>query len=117
MPNNHISEQTFSILSPRLMFKTAWVTHERITLGYSRYFYDQRVCEPRVWDTIEQRRHRRRHQRRPARRVPLRSGAAVAGSRTTASARAPAKQDATTRATGVQRPDENVFKIEATMWW
>jgi hypothetical protein len=27
------------------------------------------------------------------------------------------KQDSQTRATGVQRPDENVFKIEATMWW
>jgi hypothetical protein len=27
------------------------------------------------------------------------------------------KQDAGTRQTGVTRPDENVFKIEATMWW
>jgi hypothetical protein len=27
------------------------------------------------------------------------------------------KQEQATRGTGVQRPDENVFKIEATMWW
>jgi hypothetical protein len=28
-----------------------------------------------------------------------------------------AKQDPPTRASGVARPDENVFKVEATMWW
>jgi hypothetical protein len=116
MPNNHISEQSFAILSPRLQFKTAWVTHERITLGYSRYIYDQRICEPRIWD------------------ISNNSGTIVDVSQDPLAAhrcvQAPpsavpydgfgtstAKQEDKTRATGVQRPDENVFKIEATMWW
>jgi hypothetical protein len=109
-----IDEQGFAVLSPRLMFKTAWVTHERITLGYSRYFYDRRVCEPRVLEpntgsTV------------PDPDDPLGQFHCVQpppsavpydgfGSSTSS-------QNLGTRATGVHRPDENVFKIEATMWW
>jgi hypothetical protein len=113
-PSNLMKNQGFAILSPRLMFKTAWVTHERITLGYSRYFYDRRVCEPRVlepntgttipdpddplgqFDCVQP----------PPSPVPYDGFGTSTGS-----------QNQSTRATGVQRPDENVFKIEATMWW
>ncbi len=38
-PNLDISAESFSVLSPRLIFKTAFVTHEQIILQYSRYFY------------------------------------------------------------------------------
>jgi hypothetical protein len=116
MPNNHIKEQGFSILSPRLIFKSAWVTHEKLTLGYSHYFYDQRVCEPRVPDSTTGTGTR-----------PDTSDDALAGYRCV---QAPpsavpydgygttfGKQRTGTRQTGVTRPDENVFKIEATMWW
>jgi hypothetical protein len=116
MPNNHIPEQTFSILSPRLQFKSAWVTHERITLGYSRYFYAQRVCEPRVPAPPN-----------PGGTLPDTSQDALAGYRCTQPPPSPvpydgfgsttAKQDTATRASGVVRPDENVFKVEATMGW
>ena len=117
MPNSHISEQNFAILSPRLMFKTAWVTHERITIGYSRYLYDQRVCEPRVWDAMNN----------SGTIIPPTADDPLAAYKCVQAPPSPvpydgygtstAKQRDKTRATGVQRPDENVFKIEATMWW
>jgi len=43
-PNNHIPEQSFTILSPRLEFRSRWVTREKITVQYSRYMYAQRQC-------------------------------------------------------------------------
>ncbi len=102
------------VLSPRLSFKSQWVTHERITLGYSRYMYDQRTCEPLNVpsptgmgtvgnpDPLSQWRCAR----------PAPSPVPYDGFGTTTG-----KQLPNTRATGVTRPDENVFKIEATMWW
>jgi hypothetical protein len=107
-PNNHIPEQSFAVLSPRLQFKSAWVTHERITLGYSRYFYDQRTCEPATVNGVvnPDPLYLHRCTQPPPSAVPYEGFGS-----------APDKQDAGNRATGVKRPDENVFKIEATMWW
>jgi hypothetical protein len=107
-PNNHIPEQSFAVLSPRLQFKSAWVTHERITLGYSRYFYDQRTCEPGTVNGIVNPDilYASRCTQPPPSAVPYDGF----GSKFD-------KQDAGNRATGVRRPDENVFKVEATMWW
>jgi hypothetical protein len=114
MPNDHLPEESFSVLSPRLSFKSEWVSHERITLGYSHYFYDQRTCEPTTIavagsstpvtnpDPLSQ----WRCTRPPPDAVPY------DGFGTT-----PGKQRVLTRGTGVTRPDENVFKIEATRWW
>lgn len=113
MPNSRIPEQSFAILSPRIAFQSEWLTRERITLGYSRYFYDQRVCEPgRVPngsggtmpnpDPL----YAHRCAQPPPSPVPYDGF----GSNTD-------KQDDATRASGVTRPDENVFKLEATMWW
>ena len=108
-PNHLVPEQSFAILSPRLQFKTQWLTRERITLGYSRYFYDQRLCDPKTMlfktgsslvapnpNCVQP----------PPSPVPYEGFGS-----------SPSKQDAGTRATGVTRPDENVFKVEATMWW
>jgi len=44
-PNNKLPKQGFTIISPRLEFRSTWVTREKITLGYSRYIYDQRDCD------------------------------------------------------------------------
>jgi len=38
-PNTSDSGESFSVFSPRLIFKTAFVTHEQIMIQYSRYFY------------------------------------------------------------------------------
>ena len=43
-PNNHMPEQSFTILSPRLEFRSRWVTREKIIVQYSRYMYAQRQC-------------------------------------------------------------------------
>jgi hypothetical protein len=38
-PDLDDSTQSFSVFSPRLIFRTAFVTHEQVMLQYSRYFY------------------------------------------------------------------------------
>lgn len=38
-PNLKISGESFSVLSPRVIFRTAFVTHEQVIIQYSRYFY------------------------------------------------------------------------------
>jgi len=38
-PNLSISGESFSVISPRIIFRTAFVTHEQVMLQYSRYFY------------------------------------------------------------------------------
>jgi hypothetical protein len=38
-PTSKDSEETFYVLSPRLVFKTNWVTHEEIRLIYGKWFY------------------------------------------------------------------------------
>jgi hypothetical protein len=43
-PNSKIPEQSFGIISPRLVFRTAFLTHEEIALQYSYYMYNQRSC-------------------------------------------------------------------------
>ena len=113
-PEKNIPEQNFMVLSPRLSFKTQWVTHERITLGYSRYMYERRVCDPTTlpgpggMGTIEN--PDPLSQWRCTRPAPSPVPYDGFGSDT-------GKQPHDTRASGVTRPDQNVFKIEATMWW
>lgn len=43
-PHNALPEQSFAILSPRLVFRSSWLTREQIFIQYSRYFYAQREC-------------------------------------------------------------------------
>lgn len=43
-PNSTIEEQNFSIVSPRLVFRTDFATHEELSIIYSRYIYAQREC-------------------------------------------------------------------------
>ena len=38
-PNLDQSGESFSVISPRIIFRTAFVTHEQIMIQYSRYFY------------------------------------------------------------------------------
>ena len=38
-PNLDVSGQSFSVISPRIIFRTAFVTHEQVMIQYSRYFY------------------------------------------------------------------------------
>ncbi|MFV8752906.1 hypothetical protein ACNOYE_20360 [Nannocystaceae bacterium ST9] len=45
-PHNELPEQSFAILSPRIVFRSSWLTREQIFIQYSRYFYAQRGCDP-----------------------------------------------------------------------
>lgn len=97
-PNSKIPEQSFGILSPRLFFRTAWFTHEEIILQYSRYMYNQRTCAAGADPTLCV-------QPPPSPVLPAGFGATSAN------------QDANTRGAPTTRPDLNVFKIQASMWW
>lgn len=118
-PNSNIPEQSFMILSPRLVFKSNWVTREQISFQYSRYIYNQRECMEGA---------------SPALGVANPTGG-IPGGHTYQEAQlfctqppaAPSSsegfgsnwenQSAGFRGATATRPDVNVFKIEASMWW
>jgi len=84
-PNTNDSSQTFSILSPKILFRSQFLTHELITLQYSKYFYGSAYFL----------------ETRPPTAVP--SAPVTPGGFGAPGITGP--------------PDENVFKIQATMWW
>jgi hypothetical protein len=38
-PSSKDSQETFYVLSPRVVFKTSWISHETIQLIYGKWFY------------------------------------------------------------------------------
>jgi hypothetical protein len=42
-PNTKDSEETFDVISPKLIFKSNWNSHEQVTLSYTRWFYGDRT--------------------------------------------------------------------------
>jgi hypothetical protein len=105
-PNSRIAEQSFAILSPRLVFKSKFVTREAITLQYSRYFYNQRTCDKTSPADNTYTAGQEYCVQPPSSPVPPDGFGA-----TWEAFASPQRAAATTR------PDVNVFKIEATMWW
>jgi hypothetical protein len=118
-PNSRIPEQSFGILSPRLVFKSKWNTHEAITVQYSHYFYNQRTCTAIATpatgttaavnatpaDGIVYTKGEEYCVQPPSSPVPPDGFGANYGAQ------------AGQRGAPSTRPDENVFKVEATMWW
>ena len=96
-PNSDIPEQSFAILSPRLTFRSQLVTREQISLQYSRYFYNQRECGDDPLACVR----------------PAPSGATPEGFGSIGGLTQPELQ----RGAPTTRPDVNVVKIEASMWW
>ena len=43
-PDMADAARSFSVVSPRLIFRTSFVSHEQVVLGYSRYFYGADVA-------------------------------------------------------------------------
>lgn len=97
-PNSKVPEQSFGVLSPRIVFRSQWVTHEEIMLQYSRYFYNQRECADVTQPALCT---------QPPSAPVLPDGF---GALTT-------NQDPNTRGSGVTRPDINVVKLQANIWW
>jgi hypothetical protein len=109
-PNSEIPEQSFSILSPRVVLTSNWVTREQLTFQYSRYLYNQRECAANVGS--------------PAGPARLRGTGSALCVQPPAAATPPdgfgihnEVQDGDLRDAPTTRPDVNVFKIEATFWW
>ena len=38
-PNSKDNEETFDVISPKIIFKSDWLSHEQVTLAYTRWFY------------------------------------------------------------------------------
>jgi hypothetical protein len=96
-PNNEVPEQSFGVISPRLIFRTRWVTREEITIQYTRYMYNERECDPANPLLCVQ----------PATGPVLPDGfGATTGN-----------QDANMRGAPLAPPDKDAFKIQATFWW
>jgi len=97
-PNSRIPEQSFAILSPRIVFRSDWLAHEEIALQYSRYFFNQRECgntaEPLLCT-----------QAPAAPTLPDGFGATTTN------------QDPGTRGAPATRPDLNVIRLQASIWW
>jgi hypothetical protein len=109
-PNSEIPEQSFAILSPRLVFASNWVTREQLTFQYSRYIYNQRECPATAAS--------------PADFARLRNSGSALCVQPPPAATPPdgfginsEVQDSDIRSAPSLRPDVNVFKIEATFWW
>jgi hypothetical protein len=127
----------YSILSPRITFRSQMVTHEEFSIQYSRYFYDQRQC-------IEYDAAGAAVQVSSPADDPFRVGGpdgnpgnSIYGGTTAAGLplnlyctqpppgpRPPygfgshaVSQDAGNKGAPTLNPDENVIKVEASMWW
>lgn len=99
-PNNKIPEQSFGVISPRIVFKTAFATHEEIMFQYSRYMYNDRTCTaPDTTLCV---------QPPPSANQPNGFGATMT---TNGMSQGPQRGAPTTT------PDLNVIKLQASMWW
>lgn len=97
-PNSKIAEQSFSIVSPRLEFRSEFLSHERISLQYSRYLYNQRECSADA--------PLRCVQGPPAPVLPDGIGSTTGNQEVSGNRGAPQSI-----------LDENVFNITASIWW
>ena len=97
-PNSRIPEQSFSVVSPRILFRTNWITREEIAVQYSHYIYNQRECDP-MGDP-------RLCVQPPSAPVP------PSGFGST-----PGNQDMGNRGAPTRVPDQSVVTIRATFWW
>ena len=142
LPNSKIPNQDFGILSPRIILRSNFVTHEQIAFQYSRYFYKKRTCDSGTPADNSISAYADYSATSPdgsrvATPFPGGTGYSYASSITAAemqcvqpppSIQSPESwgsstenQDPRMRGqpyTGPQlRPDVNVFTIEASMWW
>jgi hypothetical protein len=134
-PHSKVAGQVFTALSPRITFKTQAVTHEQISLQYSHYFYEQRMCSATngAGDLVAASPSADYYNlagapggqtlygaANPANGMPLRiyctqpapSANIPYGFGSTAN-----NQLAGSRGSPTLLPDENVVKLEASIWW
>jgi hypothetical protein len=101
-PDSHDTNMSFGVLSPKLVFRTKYVTHEEITLQYSHY-WDGSDTLPQQWLSL----------------VGSKNIASQAGYNASALV-LPASAGGSgyhNYAGPVYPNDQNVFGIKATIWW
>lgn len=126
-PHSKLKNEGFMILSPRITFRSKMVTHEMITLQYSRYIYQQRGCVDSAGNVAS-----------PA-DDPFRPNGTSLYQQPSADTGYPLRlecvqpppsavppygfgmhtnnQPAGNRGAPTLLPDENVVRLEASMWW
>jgi hypothetical protein len=101
-PDSHDTNESFGVISPKLVFRTKFVTHEEITLQYSHYWDGSDVL-PQQWLSAV--------------------GPKNIATQAAYVASTPLLKSSTTPGgyvnyAGPAYPnDSNVFGIKATMWW
>ncbi len=121
-PHSKVPEQSFTVVSPRLTFRSNFVTREAVSLIYTRYFYAQRECEvgnpaddpfyttpptSEFNDVNAAGLPGRIFCVQPPGNPSLPDGFGAHGN----------NQDADMRGAPGNRPDINTIAIQATMWW
>lgn len=109
-PNSEVPEQSFAILSPRIVLSSNWVSREQLTFQYSRYIYNQRECAPEVGSPAGPARFRGTGSALCVQPPPAATPPDGFGIHSEV-------QDADIRDAPTTRPDVNVFNIQATFWW
>jgi len=143
MPNSKVAKQNFGVLSPRIVLRSAFVTHEQIAFQFSHYLYAARTCPGTAtpadnavsaWNADGN-----NGGSRVSTPFPGGEGLQYANYQTDyiaetqcvqpppsavtpdgwgATTQNQANQNRAMPYTGAQlRPDVNVFTIEASMWW
>ena len=103
-PNSNIPQQSFGIISPRIVFRTAFLTHEEISFSYSHYMYNQRTCTGMDATLCVQ----------PPSAPVLPNGFGAPTQSLDPNQRGAPNTDPTA---AYGRPDLNVVKLQASMWW
>jgi hypothetical protein len=128
-PHSKVQQQVFTVISPRVTFRSALVTHEEITLQYSHYIYAQRQCQSGdvvaspaadpyplasapgqdLFTSTD-----------PATGLPLRASCtqpSFGGSPQYGFGSYPSNLPMGTRGSTTLLPDQHVVKLEASIWW
>jgi hypothetical protein len=91
-PDSHDTNESFGVLSPKVVLRTTYVTHEEVTFQYSHYWDGSDVL-PQQW-------------------------LSVVGTKNVASLAAHATAGGYSNFAGAPYPnDTNVFGVKVTMWW
>jgi hypothetical protein len=99
-PDSHDTNMSFGVLSPKLVFRTKYVTHEEITLQYSHY-WDGSDTLPQQWLSL----------------VGSKNIASQAGYNASVLVNPTTSGGYKNYAGPVYPNDLNVFGVKATMWW
>jgi len=99
-PDSNDAHESFGVLSPRLVFRTKYVTHEEITMQYSHY-WDGSDVMPQQWLSL----------------VGSKNIASATGYAASAKVNLMSAGGYKNFAGPVYPNDSDVFGIKATMWW